>query len=159
MSAETSTRVERQTAPRVNQRIRKRGAMSVAYYAAHPGEVDQRLRELDREWDIERALETVSSSLSLAGLTAGVLGRKRWLLLPVVVQGFFLQHALSGWCPPLPLLRAAGFRTAREIEDERHALLALRGSAPGSLGATGSEAHGAAPPIERDPAQTRLGLS
>ena len=40
---------------------------------------------------------------------------------------FLLQHALQGWCPPLPLFRRLGVRTAREIARERYALQALRG--------------------------------
>jgi len=43
------------------------------------------------------------------------------------VTAFLLQHAVQGWCPPLPVLRRLGFRTAREIEVERNALKALRG--------------------------------
>jgi hypothetical protein len=43
------------------------------------------------------------------------------------VTGFLLQHALQGWCPPVPLLRKTGVRTMREIDIERYALKALRG--------------------------------
>jgi hypothetical protein len=52
---------------------------------------------------------------------------KRWFLLPIAVQAFFLQHALQGWCPPIPVLRRLGVRTASEIDAERNALKALRG--------------------------------
>jgi hypothetical protein len=34
---------------------------------------------------------------------------------------------LQGWCPPLPIIRRAGVRTAREIEAERTILKAIRG--------------------------------
>lgn len=47
--------------------------------------------------------------------------------MPAVVAGFLLQHALQGWCPPLPVFRRLGFRTQAEIERERYALKALRG--------------------------------
>ena len=40
---------------------------------------------------------------------------------------FLLQHAVQGWCPPVPFFRRRGVRTAREIEIERYALKALRG--------------------------------
>jgi hypothetical protein len=39
---------------------------------------------------------------------------------------FLLQHAIQGWCPPLPLLRRLGIRNQREIEAERIALKILR---------------------------------
>jgi hypothetical protein len=37
------------------------------------------------------------------------------------------MHAVQGWCPPVPVLRRLGFRTASEIDHERYALKALRG--------------------------------
>ena len=52
---------------------------------------------------------------------------KRWLALPALVTAFPFQHAIQGWCPPLPIPRRPGFRTASEIEQERQALKALRG--------------------------------
>jgi hypothetical protein len=93
----------------------------------HPEQIEGRLRELDHEWDIERVLETGSSVLTLGGLLLGTGVDRRWLLLSFAVQGFFLQHALQGWCPPLPLFRAMGIRTVEEINRERVALKALRG--------------------------------
>jgi hypothetical protein len=44
-----------------------------------------------------------------------------------LVAGFLLQHAVQGWCPALPIVRALGFRTSREIDAERSALKAGRG--------------------------------
>lgn len=52
---------------------------------------------------------------------------RRFYLLPAVVVGFLLQHAVQGWCPPMPVFRRLGVRTASEIEEERYALKALRG--------------------------------
>jgi hypothetical protein len=49
------------------------------------------------------------------------------------VTAFLFQHAVQGWCPPLPILRRLGFRTASEIDTERYALKALRGDF-GSIG-------------------------
>jgi hypothetical protein len=59
-------------------------------------------------------------------MLSAVVSRK-WLLLPVAVGGFLLQHALQGWCPPLIWFRRMGFRTASEIEAERYGLKLLRG--------------------------------
>ena len=50
---------------------------------------------------------------------------RRWLLLSGTVLGFLLLHATRGWCPPLPLLRAAGVRTRGEIDEEKFALLEI----------------------------------
>jgi hypothetical protein len=119
----SAQRVPLHTSHYANARIRRRTEMNIAYYRGRRHLIPERLRQLDQEWDVERALELASATLSLTGLLAHLTtGRRRWLALPLVVQSFFLQHALEGWCPPLPVLRALGFRTAREIEDERHAL-------------------------------------
>src|SRR5690349_17480044 len=127
MIAETATRVTDQTPPEANEQIRHQIELNIAYFTEHPEQIRQRLMELDREWDIERVLETASAGLSLAGLTLGLLVRRRWLLIPVLVQAFMLQHALHGWCPPLPALRRMGVRTSDEINSERYALKAIRG--------------------------------
>jgi hypothetical protein len=120
-------RVTDQSDPAVTDGIRRQTEANLAYFAAHPDEIDRRLRELDSEWDVERALETGSSSLTLTGLVLGTVGSRKWLLLSLAVQGFFMQHALQGWCPPLPVFRRLGFRTQYEIERERYALKAIRG--------------------------------
>jgi hypothetical protein len=95
--------------------------------AGHHSRISPRLDQLNREWDIERAIEANAASLALAGLALGVLHDRRWLALPALVAGFLLQHALQGWCPPVPVLRSLGFRTADEIGEERTALKAIRG--------------------------------
>lgn len=124
----TKMRVPKHTAPRVNERIRSRTEERLLRIASSgPQAVARRLNELDREWDIERMLETNAASLSLLGVALGVTVAKRFFLLPAVVAGFLLQHAIQGWCPPVPMLRRLGFRTQNEIERERYALKALRG--------------------------------
>ena len=140
MVAISSDRVTANTAPEVNAQIRRRAEMSLAYFADHPDQIDRRLRELDAEWDIERVVETNSAALSLVGLTMSILtGRRRWLLVTLAVQGFMLQHALQGWCPPVPVLRSLGVRTREEIERERYALKVLRGDFRDARGADASE--------------------
>jgi hypothetical protein len=94
---------------------------------AGPEAISDRLLTLDAEWDIERYIETVAPSITLAGMTLGLTTNRKWFVLPFVVQGFLLQHAVQGWCPPLPILRRLGIRTANEIDEERNALKAARG--------------------------------
>jgi hypothetical protein len=128
MITSSANRVAEHSPARVNEQIHRETDRRVAYFADHPAEIDARLRELDEEWDIERVLETGSSTLTLTGLILGIGVSRKWLLLSLAVQGFFMQHALQGWCPPLPVLRRLGVRTQYEIERERYALLALRAS-------------------------------
>lgn len=124
----TTQRVQQHTAPEVNDAIRRRTeAEIVRLEGASAAQIEQRLQTLEREWDVERLLQTNASALVLLGLTLGTTVSRKFLLLPAAVLGFFGQHAVQGWCPPIPVLRRLGFRTQAEIERERHALKALRG--------------------------------
>ena len=91
------------------------------------GGINRRLAELDREWDIERVLQANASTLSLVGVSLAATHSKKWAILPGVVFSFFMQHAVQGWCPPIPIFRKLGIRTRQEIERERYALKLLRG--------------------------------
>jgi hypothetical protein len=126
-SPATRKRVPQQTAAEVNRQIRKGLEARLWFYAYNPEQIDDRLRELEREWDIERTLESNAASLALSGTVLGLLFSRKFLLLPAVVTAFLLQHAVQGWCPPLPVFRRMGIRTMAEIEAERHALKVLRG--------------------------------
>lgn len=124
----TARRVELNTDDDVNAGIRARtDAEILRLEAASDEEIAARLEELDREWDVERLLQANASTLVMAGVLLGAKVDRRFLLLPAAVFTFFGQHALQGWCPPIPLFRRMGVRTRREIERERYALKALRG--------------------------------
>jgi hypothetical protein len=127
MVAGTVDRVPRHTSQETNRQIEMQIAESVRWHAAHPEGIDRRLHELDREWDVERTLEANASTLAFTGVMLGAAVDKRWLALPAIVTAFLFQHAVQGWCPPLPILRRLGFRTSHEIDTERYALKALRG--------------------------------
>jgi hypothetical protein len=120
------TRAADQAAPAADRQVRRQIQANIAYYAAHPERIDERLAELDREWDLERLLELNSATLSLLGIVLALRGSRRWLVLPIAVQSFFMQHAVQGWCPPVPVFRRLGVRTPAEVESERAALRALR---------------------------------
>jgi hypothetical protein len=119
--------VRRSTAGDINRRIDHQIERNVRYFSIHQGEIEQRLADLDQEWDIERMIEANAAALALTGTLLGVVHERRYLMLPMAVAGFLLQHAIQGWCPPVPILRRFGFRTADEINRERYALKALRG--------------------------------
>ncbi len=124
----TVGRVPDQTAEHVNRQIRLQTEKDIMRVASEgPASIKRRLSELDREWDIERLLEANAATVMLAGITLGVTVDRRFLALPALVAGFLLQHAIHGWCPPLPVFRRMGVRTSAEIEYERYALLTMRG--------------------------------
>ena len=124
----TSERVPRHTPQATNERIRRKTLESLERFdGADSQMIDARIAELRREWDIERALEANAATVALLGLGLGVFVDRRWLALPAIVGGFLLQHAIQGWCPPLPLFRRLGVRTAAEIHEEITALQTMRG--------------------------------
>jgi len=109
-----------------NERIRRQLEVNVAYYARRLDRIEERLKDLEAEWDVERTVSAGAGVASLAGLALGLFNKK-WALLPVAAAALLIAHAVEGCCAPLPALRCLGVRTRREIERERYALKALRG--------------------------------
>ena len=120
-------RVERHTAQHSLEKIHKQTLSNIRHYSSDANSLNKRIRELDDEWDIERYLETNASALAFVGILLGVLVNEYWFVLSGLVLLFLFQHAIQGWCPPLPIFRRMGKRTKYEIETERNALKALRG--------------------------------
>lgn len=133
----TTGRVPAHTKPEINSRIAREMEMRLQYFASHKDQIEARLLELDKEWDIERTLEANAASASLLAVFLGLTVNRKWFIMPAVIGGFLLQHAVQGWCPPLPVFRRFGVRTQSEIEAERYALKALRGDFSGSQPVSG----------------------
>lgn len=87
-----------------------------------PLAVEERLKELEKEWDIDRAFML---GLSLVLIPQLLMARKsrNWLRVPILQTSFLFMRATLGWCPPDIPLRALGFRTRKEIQNERETLL------------------------------------
>ncbi len=125
---ETADRVRANTVDEVNRQLDRDVDIRVRDYASRSREdITGRIEELDREWDIERLLETNASALAFTGLVLGLTHSKRWLIVPGIVLPFLFQHAVQGWCPPVPVFRRLGVRTRKEIDQEKYALKVLRG--------------------------------
>ncbi len=124
----STERVPGHTDPAVNEKIQQEIAQSVIRHWANGREsINRRLEELDREWDIERAIEAGAAAILIAGLGLGAFVSEIWLVLPALVASFLLLHALQGCRLSVSLLRKLGFRATHEIDYERYALKALRG--------------------------------
>ena len=93
----TADRVTRNTAEAINERIRRDMEARVAQLADRgPEALEQRLAELDEEWDIERAVETLAPSLTLTGLLLAATRKPE------------VADSLRGGAGLLPTARAAG---------------------------------------------------
>jgi hypothetical protein len=121
-----SDRIRRHSPDQANRDITAHTAEMIRVYSSSPAATEHRLAALAREWDMERALFAMTSVNMLLGLRKSAKNR-RWLLWPLIVASFQLQHAIQGWCPPVSILRRFGVRTRQEIDSERVALKALRG--------------------------------
>jgi hypothetical protein len=127
MFAETTNRVPRHTPEHLNEKILTKTKQNLIYHGTSPEAIGNRLKKLDREWDIERVLEANASTLVLIGVILGALLSPWFYIISFLVAGFLLQHAIQGWCPPVRLFRRFGFRTHGEIATEHYALRFLRG--------------------------------
>ncbi len=126
MFSDTTTRVPRHTPDALNERIREKTRLNLIRWATTGENIEKRMKALNREWDIERVLEANASSLVVIGTLLGAFLNPWFHLIPFLVGGFLLQHALQGWCPPIRLFRRLGFRTHAEIASEYYALRILR---------------------------------
>lgn len=107
--------------------IEQRTERRIRHLAEHPGEIPRRLDEIDREWENGRVLTATAAGLVAIGAVLGATVDRRMFILPAVVAGFMLEHALVGWGPLGLGFRELGFRSADEIAQEKFALKALRG--------------------------------
>src|SRR3954453_23689350 len=121
-------RVQAHTAREVNETIEREARLRVVHAATQPRTaISRRINDLEHEWDIERWLETNASALAFTGTVLGLLVNRKFFAIPCLVLPFLFQHAVQGWCPPIPFRRRKGVRTRREIDAEKYALKALRG--------------------------------
>jgi hypothetical protein len=119
----TADRVRAHSPAHINERIDRQSRMTV-YDTIGRGRdaVIARLGEIDREWDIDRAL--MANFAIASGVTSWLGERHRpFKILLRVQQAFLLWHAVVGWCPPVSVLRRLGFRTWQEIAAERRVLI------------------------------------
>ena len=126
--AKSRDRIRRHTPSRLNARIDQAMMKRVWKYSRKsPAEIGARINELDREWDIERVVETAAGTFALSGLIMSGLKSRKWLLVSAGSLGMLLQHSITRRSMPLKALRAFGVRTRREIEAEKYALRMVRG--------------------------------
>jgi hypothetical protein len=125
---QTKDRVRAHTARKTNRLIEREIQRRLVYAASENSRaVSRRIAELDEAWDIERWLQANASVLAITGVVLGLTVNKKFLALPCIVLPLLFQHAVQGWCLPIPLLRRFGVRTRRELDAEKFALKAIRG--------------------------------
>lgn len=90
----TSFRVESQTRANVNAQMQQSAIDHVRQLMNKSNQdINVRMHELDREWDMERLLEFNASSLCIIGILLSMFYSKYWLILSLGVVAFLWQHA------------------------------------------------------------------
>ena len=85
-------RVRANTAKNVNEEIERKTERRIVQAASSTDSaISRRIDELEKEWDMERWLETNASSLALAGLILGLTKSRKYLLLSGTVLSFLLK--------------------------------------------------------------------
>ena len=121
-------RVRAHVSKKANARVDQVIEANLSRAAKEPRFATERLGELEREWDIDRAIMLGFAGMGTAALVLGLRRNWRWRF-PLTGQiAFLLLHSVVGWCPPAVVLRRLGFRTRQEIESERAALLRMSGA-------------------------------
>lgn len=116
-------RIRKKTFRSINEKIDSQTESNIERVKAMgPKAIQNRLNEIDREWDIDRVLMLNFSVLVFAQLLMARRDR-RWLWGPILQTPFLFMHSVLGWCPPSLWFRPMGFRTRKEIQSERETLL------------------------------------
>jgi hypothetical protein len=120
--------VRQHTSERSNERIDQDTRAALERASPTDATIQARLAELDREWNVDRALMLnfaiiggLSGSLAMRSMKrTGRLGG--WGAMFFTQIAFLAHHAIRSWCPPMPVFRRLGYRSAAEICAERVAL-------------------------------------
>ena len=123
----TSQRVQLHTKEEINKKIQEKTRENINYYKNKSRkQIVARINELDKEWDIERALETNASVIIFISAVLGIITQNiLWIVFIGVISAFLLEHALQGWCPPVPIFRRMGIRSSSEIDEEKYTLIKI----------------------------------
>ncbi|MDK2828351.1 DUF2892 domain-containing protein [Clostridium beijerinckii] len=120
----TSQRVQLHTKEEINKKIQEKTRENINYYKTKSRrQILDRIKELDKEWDIERALETNAAVIIFISSLLAISTKNIWWIIFIgIISAFLLEHALQGWCPPVPIFRRMGIRSSAEIDEEKYSL-------------------------------------
>lgn len=124
-------RVRANTWHEVNERLDAEAAFQIQTAAQGRTDITARIGQLDREWDMDRVVETEGSLMGLLGLALAVTVHRGFLGVPGLVAAMLVVHGTHGWYPLLPVFRRLGIRSQFEIDREKYALKVLRGDFDG----------------------------
>ena len=92
-----------------------------------PVAVEDRLRQIEREWSAGRVTKVVVAFAVLGGMGLGLALGGWWYAMPVIAGLFLLQYLFTRTSWLGRVFQEMGFRSGQAIDEERFALKALRG--------------------------------
>lgn len=131
--APTPPEMRRPTKLIVDRPINRLTEHNIHVYSAQPREaINSRIKELEKEWSIERIIEAGASLFAILGIALGAFVSAWWLIIPAIISALFLMHATMRFSSSLSFLQGRGTRTDCEIAAETFAMKLLRGDGPSS---------------------------
>jgi hypothetical protein len=79
MLAKTATRSR--GSPQTHRKFERQAEDRLEWYASRPHLIGRRLKQLDEEWDIERAIQANAATLALTGTALSMTHDRRWASL------------------------------------------------------------------------------
>ena len=95
-------------------------------FGRNPEAIQNRIQELEKEWDLERVYELNSTFSELDGTLLGKILNKNHTKLPFSTITVLTQEKGESWNAPISHFKSLGYRSAEEIEAEKQALKALK---------------------------------
>jgi hypothetical protein len=127
MLSTTTERVANNTSEEYRQQFEQQLRQNISRYMhADRQTIDRRIEELDREWNLERAIELEAPSMIALGVVLGLTHNRKWFGLSVFAASMVILHNTQGWYPLLRVFQRMGMRSQNDIEQERQALRVLR---------------------------------
>lgn len=127
MLQSTTERVENNTSRAHREALDQQLRENIAKYIyADRRQIDDRIAELDQEWDLERVIEVEAPLMIGLGAALGLLHSPKWFGLSAFAAANVILHSTQGWYPLLPIFQSMGIRSQNDIEVERSALRVLR---------------------------------
>jgi hypothetical protein len=96
------------------------------YFTHDAASIENRLQELNKEWDLERVHDLNASFSALNGTLLGKLLDKHFTDLPFTTSTRLVNETKYEYTPPIEMFKALGYRPKEEIEKEKQLLHSLK---------------------------------
>src|SRR5689334_10836056 len=115
-ASERYDRVRAHASKKANAHLDRKTEANLQRASKEPEFAARRMAELEREWDLDRAICLAFAGMRAAALVLGLRRDRRWRYPLAAQVGSLILYASLGWSPQAFVLRRIGFRTKQEID-------------------------------------------